>query len=80
MKQLFKKGQWKIDYDPECDEMFVGVIPQPKGININSEGVMYHFTEDGKISGFFIEYFKTLGCKEYKKIKTSTLKGSNSTS
>ena len=65
MKKLYKYKEWKVDYDPECDEMFVGVLPQPKGENINVDGVMYHFTENGQIAGFFIEYFKTFGHKEY---------------
>ena len=33
MKKLYKPKEWKVSYDAELDEMFVGVLPQPKGKN-----------------------------------------------
>jgi hypothetical protein len=67
MKKLYKLKEWKADYDPECDEMFVGILPQPKGKSYYCEGVMYHLNEKGEIAGFFIEYFKTQIYRDLKK-------------
>ena len=50
MKKFYKPKQWKVSYDAELDEMFVGVLPQPKGENYYCEGVMYHLNEKGEIA------------------------------
>jgi hypothetical protein len=66
-EKLYKPKQWKVSYDAELDEMFVGVLPQPKGKNYYCEGVMYHLNTKGEIVGFFIEYFKTQIYRDLKK-------------
>ncbi len=51
--------KWQVDYSEDCDELFIGIIPQPNGAkSFYVEGVQYVICR-GKIVGMFIEYFKT---------------------
>lgn len=65
--------KWVIDLDKETDELFVGILPQPKGTEtFHSNGVMYCI-KNKRIVGMFIEYYKTQIENDYIKNKWNTI-------
>jgi len=67
---LIESGKWKLEYDADLDELFLGmkVIPKKSFLyNLNGE-INIFITPESKINGFFIEYFAKNYLKHNKKL------------
>lgn len=68
--KLMETGKWKLEYDKELDQLFVGekIIPKKSFLfNLNDE-INIFVTPSSKVNGMFIEYFAKNYIKHNKKL------------
>jgi len=56
-----KNKTWKLRYDKETDQLFVGEYPMPRGSQMFKIGndVDLYINKNGDIKGIFIEYYQS---------------------
>jgi len=71
LSKIIESDKWKLEYDPELDELFFGKEVMPKGsflFSINDELNLF-VTAGSKVNGIFVEYFAHNFIEHNKKLK-----------